>query len=450
MDKKKIIIGCIVGLVIIYGAGVLLFSQKILPNTTLSGHDIDMISKSSLEKTVKETFEGNTISINDEVIADYQVKLADVGASIDSKQLAVEIDERQQPLKWPIQIFSDQDFDLTKYIQVDEGKLNGKLVTDKLIGKEGRKLPQNAVSTFSKEEGKYVIKNEVNGNILGDEFKTALATAIKNGDTEFDATKYYTKPAIVAEDLKTDVDTLNSRLSREATVTFGKNVVKVSKQDLASFIFIDDEGKIDVDNKKLYNYLFKLTKKYKSVATVNGKRVVTTYDIDPAYYKMETDLLSDDAKTVEGTAKVLTFNQASGQKSVPTSDTYIEVSISKQYMWLYNDGKLVVSTPVVTGNMSKGWDTPTGTFSVWNKETDKVLDGATVGYDYTLPVNYWMAIDYTGVGIHDNNWLTSSNAEASRSQNSTLGSHGCINTPSDLMATVYNNTPLGTPVYVMK
>lgn len=449
MDKKKIIIGCVVAFVIIYIAGALLFTQKLLPNTTLSGHDIEMINKSSLEKTVKEKFNTQTISINDEVVTDYQPKLVDLGATIDSEQLSVAISEKQNPLLWPIQIFTNQDFDLTSYIKVDEGQLNGKLVTDKIVGTDGRTKSSKAKTYFDEDSGNYQIKKEVYGNITNDQFNEELITAIQNGDSEFDATAYYKKPSVVSNDLTADVELLNSRLNRTVTVTFGDEEVEIPKKDVATFILIDEDGKIDVDNTALYNYLFELSSDYDSAATINGQRQVTVYDVDNAYYQIENGLLEDGDSDIVGKTDVNTYKQDSAQTSIPSSGTYIEVSISKQYMWLYNDGELVIKTPVVTGNVAEGWDTPTGTFSVWNKETNKVLNGATVGYDYEVPVDYWMAIDYTGVGIHDIDWLTSSNAEASRSVYKTDGSHGCINTPNDVMATVYNNTPLGTPVYVM-
>lgn len=53
-------------------------------------------------------------------------------------------------------------------------------------------------------------------------------------------------------------------------------------------------------------------------------------------------------------------------KSRDTNDiggTYVEISIQDQEMWCYKDGVVVVDTPVVTGNVSKGYDTPSG--SVW-------------------------------------------------------------------------------------
>ena len=38
-------------------------------------------------------------------------------------------------------------------------------------------------------------------------------------------------------------------------------------------------------------------------------------------------------------------------------------------MWCYKDGVVVVDTPVVTGNVSKGYDTPSG--SVWAIDAKK-------------------------------------------------------------------------------
>ncbi len=449
MNKKKIIIGCGVVIVAIYVIGALLFTQKLLPNTTLSGHQIEMINKSSLEKTVKETFDTQTIAINDDVVTDYEVKLVDLGASIDSDKLAVKIEENQNPLMWPIQIFSDQDYDLTKYITVDEGQLNGKLVTDKLLSTDNRTKSVNAKSSFDQKQGLYVITPETNGTVINKDFNTDLVAAIKNGDSEFDATKYYIKPKIVSGDLEDGVEKLNARISREVKVTFGDSDYVIPPEEVATFIFLDDDGAVDVDNTTLYNYLFKLSSKYDTAANSGNERVVTSYNVDNAYYQIENGLLEEGDSNIVGNTKVETYHQDPNQTSIPSSGTYIEVDISQQYMWLYNDNKLVLKTPVVTGNVAEGWDTPTGTFSVWNKETNKVLNGATVGYDYKVPVDYWMAIDYTGVGIHDIDWLTSGNAEASRSVYKTDGSHGCINTPDDLMKTVYDNTPLGTPVYVM-
>lgn len=450
MDKKKIIIGSLVAIIIIYLLGVFLFTQKILPNTKLSDHEVAMIDKSSLEKVVKEKFGDQTIAINDTVVTDYAPKVSELGATINAEELVVEIEAGQNPLLWPINLFTSQNYDLTKYIEVDEGTLNGKLVTDKIVGTDGRTKSASAKTYFDDKTGRYAIKKEVNGTVVNDKFKPDLVTALSNGDSEFDATKYYSKPKVVTADLEKDVETLNKTLDRTLTVQFGNQSAEIPSADVETFIFLDDDGKIDVDNTVLYNYLTNLSTNYISASSDSGQRVVTSYGIDNAYYQIESAILSDDTGPITVAADTQTIKQLPGQKSMPTSPTYIEVSISQQHMWVYNNNELIASTPVVTGNESKGRATPRGTFSVWNKETDKVLDGATVGYDYKVPVDYWMAIDYTGVGIHDIEYLTSANAEEKSADNSINGSHGCINTPDDLMENIYNNTPLGTPVYVIE
>ena len=69
-------------------------------------------------------------------------------------------------------------------------------------------------------------------------------------------------------------------------------------------------------------------------------------------------------------------------KSRDTNDiggTYVEISIQDQEMWCYKDGVVVVDTPVVTGNVSKGYDTPSG--SVWAidaKKHDAVLKAKVI------------------------------------------------------------------------
>ncbi len=449
MNKTRIIIGLLVTIVVIYIVGAFIFSQKVFPTTKLSDHNIEMITRDSLAKTVKKQFNEETIAISDEVVIDYEPKLVDLGASIDSDKLSKDIDENQNPLMWPIQIFNDQNYDLTKYIEIDEGSLNGLLVTDGLLQDSERTKSVNAKTKFDDKTELYVIKDEVYGNILNDDFKTDLIKAIQSGETEFDATEYYKKPSVTSKDLENDVDLLNSKLKRKITVMFGNAEYVIPAKDVATFIYINDDGDIDVDNNTLYSYLVDISADYDSAAKVNGKRMITIYYIDNAYYQIENGLLADGDADIVGETTVEEHEQDSRQTSVPTNSTYIEVSISNQYMWLYNDGELVLGTNVVTGNKKEGWDTPTGTFSVWSKETNKTLNGATVGFDYQVPVDYWMAIDYTGVGIHDIDWLTSANASTTGDVYLDDGSHGCINVPDDLMKKVYDNTPLGTPVYVM-
>lgn len=448
--RKKILMGSGISLLVIYLIGALFFCFYTYPRIALGNNDIGMMKITNLEKNLKNDIYNNPITISDDVVTDFELSASDIDLVVNTENLIAKIKEIQSPLLWPYQIFLVNKLDAQEYISVDDGKLSGKLISAGFLENNDRTEAVDASYKLDKDAGKYVIAPEQVGTILNDDFISGLTDAIVGGEDTFDATKYYVQPAIVTADLQSDVDLLNSRVTREMKVNFGSDTTTIPPASIASFIFIDDDGKIDVDNDVLYNYLFKLAKKHNSAQTTSTKRIVTSYDIENAYYRLETDLLDDSVTSSNVTAVENKYNQSLYQKSLPTSGTYIEVSISHQMMWLYNDGELVVQTPVITGNISLGRGTPVGNYNVWSKEEDKVLDGSTVGYDYAVPVQYWMAVDYTGVGIHDLSSLTSANVKSKNQNNSVNGSHGCINTPSDVMQKVYENTPIGTPVYIVE
>ena len=120
-------------------------------------------------------------------------------------------------------------------------------------------------------------------------------------------------------------------------------------------------------------------------------------------------------------------------------DTFVEISLDNQYMWYYVDGKVLVETPVVTGNIAAGDYTRTGCFRIAAMTTDTYLVGPT----WNDHVDYWMPFD-DQIGLHDSSWRSEYGGDIYL----TDGSHGCVNTPLDAMATIYNNITLDTFVIV--
>lgn len=126
-------------------------------------------------------------------------------------------------------------------------------------------------------------------------------------------------------------------------------------------------------------------------------------------------------------------------------DTYTEVSIKEQKIWLYKNGKLVLTTPVVTGWHGVNQDTPPGVWYIEFKESPSILTGSEVGNpNYSVKVNYWAPFTKSGCGFHDAGWRRdwSSNAYL------TNGSGGCVNVPPGVMKTVYENLEQNEPVIV--
>ncbi|KRM95614.1 ErfK YbiS YcfS YnhG family protein [Liquorilactobacillus aquaticus DSM 21051] len=126
-------------------------------------------------------------------------------------------------------------------------------------------------------------------------------------------------------------------------------------------------------------------------------------------------------------------------------NTYAEVSISDQHLWIYKDGKEVVSTNVVTGKSSTNEDTPKGLWYVMYKESPSVLKGSESGSEnYSVKVNYWAQFTNSGCGFHDASWRTNWASNAYLND----GSGGCVNTPVSQMKSVYDNLSQAEAVVV--
>lgn len=118
-------------------------------------------------------------------------------------------------------------------------------------------------------------------------------------------------------------------------------------------------------------------------------------------------------------------------------DTYIEVDMTEQKMYYYVDGELDIETDIVTGHTGRRRGTPQGVNFVYNKQRNRVLRGP----GYASPVKYWVPVK-GAIGIHDASWRSEFGGEIYK----TDGSHGCINTPTEAMAQLYEKVEVGTPV----
>ncbi len=127
------------------------------------------------------------------------------------------------------------------------------------------------------------------------------------------------------------------------------------------------------------------------------------------------------------------------QPELSVGNTYIEVDISDQQLYYYENLQKKFQTPVVTGN-TNGHNTPQGIFYVRGKSRNVTLKGE----DYESFVNYWMPIVGNSIGIHDATWRSRFGGNIYRGG----GSHGCINVPLANEEKLYGMVQTGTPVVV--
>ncbi len=116
---------------------------------------------------------------------------------------------------------------------------------------------------------------------------------------------------------------------------------------------------------------------------------------------------------------------------------YILVDMGKQHLRYYKNGRICIEYDIVTGNTGLGRGTPVGLYHIYNKRYHTILRGV----DYASYVNFWLGVN-KGIGIHDATWRSEFGGEIYKHS----GSHGCINSPLDLMEKLYNQVEVGVPV----
>lgn len=119
----------------------------------------------------------------------------------------------------------------------------------------------------------------------------------------------------------------------------------------------------------------------------------------------------------------------------------ISVNLTDQKMYAMEDDQIVRESFITSGK--DGYQTVTGDFAIYLKQQNTRLRSPFPELSYDFPVKYWMPF-YSGYGIHDAYWRT----EFGGQDYHWAGSHGCLNTPDDMVEFIWNWSEVGTPVHV--
>lgn len=406
---------------------------------TVDEADSEIMSKISSYELNLEGRDG----LEDKITSD------DINLQYNLQNKLQEIKDNQSAMCWVGSLFKDENTNISDTVVYDENKLEK--IIDNLSFMDSKNVvePQNASLKYN--NGSYDIEEEVNGNKLNKDFlRSAVSEAIKNGETtlNLDESNCYERPRYTtkSKEISDAKDLLDKYVSTKITYNFIGGDEVIDGSIIKDWLSVDDSYKVNIDEDKLRGYLKTLSNKYttigktRSFTTTHGKTVSVSggdygTKIDTSE---ESDYLLDAIKngTVENREpKYLQKAMASGENDI--GNTYVEVSLSEQHLWFYKNGSLVTEGPVVTGNISNGTGTPSGTYKLDYKERNATLRGQ----GYTTPVSFWMPFN-GGIGIHDATWRSSFGGSIYVSG----GSHGCVNAPYDLANTIFNNIDEGTPV----
>ena len=315
-------------------------------------------------------------------------------------------------------------------------------------------------------DGVYTVHEEVAGDELNvaavqEGLQTAAAglavtpSGAQNATFELTSVDCYETPAITTATLRDTPDSLfrTALAELEVKVDFNKDSEflphgeeTLTSHDLASILDLEADGTITIDEKVLAETISKWATKYnqydapfifdswvKGVIQIDFVTCNYLIDAQSVMEQIRAQLLTMESGEIDADAVCYDTDG----KPFSLGDSYVEVDFDNQQMTYIKDGRLVVNTNIVTGALN-GHQTPTGLYEAHGKEHDVWLKGD----DYLVFVKYWVSVVGDLIGLHDASWRSNFGA----SFYVYGGSHGCVNTPEEAMAWIWNLIEDGTPV----
>ena len=345
-------------------------------------------------------------------------------------------------------------FNVDNLYSVDEQKVKEYLSSLSIFKQGNMVKPENASLEYDEKSKSMVIKPEKYGNEINlDTACDFMLDALKKGETVIDFTKITNvNPAILSTDqkLKEEQQAINAVLSSTIEYTlYDGSTYTLDASVMKDWIVRGEDGyySIDLDG-NIPKFIDGLNEKAQYLLTSTDFNATGLGKIKIAFGRKKYATINEEEETnrikqqlsAPGTYKVEPIYNA--LPNYYNINTYVELDITRQRVWMYVNGKCILDTPCVTGNVAGGYSTPVGIYYLTYKTTDTYLEGYNGdGSKYKSHVNFWMPFN-GGIGFHDAAWRGSFGGKIYM----TNGSHGCVNMPYNAAQTLYQNIDTSIPI----
>lgn len=468
--KKKILIpvGIFVALAVVcfcvYSVIAYSYQEKFLPGTWINGIDcteMDGAQAAGLLENQLQTYcldiTGRDYASGDPGTVLGHVTAEDIRLTYgdNSREAVDRLLAGQNGFTWLYRRLSDKtySFQLSQEVSYDGDQLRSIVNGWEACQPGNMILPRDAcISEYSEKLKGYEVIPEVEGTKFDVERLLELMDAAilsQEASLDLEEEGCYEAPVVRqdAAELTEPVETANKWLGARISYDWNDAEVTVDAELLKEWITMEKDGPV-LDEKAVAAFV----KEQAEANDTYGKRrsfmttLGVTLSLPSGHYGWLTDQEAERSALIKAISEGKTVSRepvyASTARQKGMSDignSYVEVDLTHQHLYLYEGGTIIFETDFVSGNMSSTPDcvTPEGVFGITYKTTNAVLRGA----NYETPVNYWMPF-YGNYGLHDATWRSEFGGQIYI----TDGSHGCVNLPLDAAATIYGHVSTGFPV----
>ena len=449
----KLAAGILAGVVITGAAGYVGMSMKYqntyLPGTCINGMNAAGMSPKAVEEAMAKEAGDYSLRLVLRNDASENIEGSAIGLNTVFDGSLENILKQQNPYTWPIHMIKGENYEIETMLAYEDEALDQAVDSLNAMDPAYVTAPVDAhLSDYIKGEGYSVIPETEGDQLKPEKVKEEVKAAINDLKEEIDLDELgcYEEPAVRSDDesLTAMADSLNHYVNMTVTYTMGSKNEILDGEQIHTWLSYSD-GQVTVDEGKISEYVKSLASKYNTAYTKRTFKTSYGPEVEVSgVYGWRIDQQAEAAALKEALAegKNVTKEPAYAQKAASHDgndygNTYAEVNLTAQHMYCYKDGKKILESDFVSGNVSKGYTTPPGLFSLTYKQRDATLKGQ----GYASPVKFWMPFN-GGIGFHDASWRNTFGGTIYKKN----GSHGCVNMPYAAAKTLFENVYAGMPV----
>lgn len=426
----------------VYGYYAYYYYDKFIPGTVINQIDVHEMTAKEAEEQIRQRVEDYAIEVDfrdgkKQTIAGDEIDYAFVSdGSVDK------IIKEQNFLLWIVGYFTPYHHEVSESISFDDVKLREQYNELEPVKKENQIKPENAYVHYQNEN--FEIIPEIEGTAIDDNILyKALSTAIQASERtcSAEAVEAYKEPQIRSDnaELITEKNELAELVDASIMYDLPQGDKVLDGNMLRTWLEKDAEGHY-VMNEEAFNMHLKAfvaalaeetdtyDKEVEFTMTGGKKTMVKGKYGFRINQEQEIIKLQENIANKEKVERSPVYlNKAKSSENNGFGDTYIEVNLNAQHLYVYEKGRLVLESDFVSGRMISTRWTPPGIFTLTSKQKGKVLRGPLQpdgSYEWESPVTYWMPFN-RGIGFHDASWRSTYGGTIYMYS----GSHGCINMP---------------------
>ena len=445
-----VLILAVFGLAALYFLFVLYFNSHIFPRTVINDANISWCSERGASDKINDILEHYSLTLVAKDDVTDILKGSDISLEYVTDGYGSKVISAQNPFEWPLHLFKKTVLEADFEIVYDEEKLADVIDGFSCVNVEQVQPEDAYIDEYVSGVG-FGIVPEVVGNVIDKEaLKKCIGEALLDMSDEINLTEEhcYIEPNVYSNDevIKEQAEYLNNFVKTNITYQFGDDTIVVNGDMVYEWMTIKKNGKVRLDEEAIKAFVNSLGSKYDTIfrtrtfKTHYGNEVVIS-EGDYGWWMNRsaevTALIEDIKNGTVGVREPIYFQKAVKYGAKDYGNTYVEVNLTAQHLFVYKKGKMVLESDFVSGKNTKDRKTPQGVYGITYKERDATL----IGEDYETPVSYWMPFN-GHIGLHDAIWRTKFGSNLYKNG----GSHGCINLPFHVAEKIYKIVEKGTAV----